>query len=180
VALGSQPVLTASTWRPSAELLARLPFVLLAVLLCYRFDWTGLRYLTSEAALQFAQWRGYEATRLGNDLISWGGAHFQFGIACTFADVFCGAIPLLWVRKFGLAHNGAIIAVFAALLFACNLIRLAGTDLLFSAGVPSSIADNAMGGLGYFAAWICFVRWFERHAGPATSITAATPSAVTP
>jgi len=160
----------------------RLPLVLAAVLLCYQFEWTGLRYLTSEVALRFAEWRGFAANRLGTDLIAWNGERFRFGIGCTFADVFCGAIPLIWVRSFGAPRNILNIGVLAVGLLGFNLLRRTLTDLIFgfAAWVPWPVLDQAIGGLSYFAVWVCLVRWLEQHASPMRATTAATPSAVAP
>jgi len=151
----------ADTWRLSPTLLKRLPLVLVAVVACYQFNWDSLRYLTSEVALRFAELRGFPAERLGPDLISWNGGLYQFGIACTFADVFCGAVPLVWGS--GAACNIRNIVGLAAALFVFNLIRRCLTDLVFSAGAPWPVADQAIGGAAYFAVWICLVRWRELH-----------------
>ena len=138
-----------------------------------------LRFVTSEATLRFVEWRGFEAVRLSPHAIAWGGQHFEFGIACTFADVFCGALPLLWVRRAGVPRNAGYIAAFAVGLFAFNLLRQSLADVLFGAGLAWPLADNAVGALSYFAVWVFLVRWLER----AVSITpriAATASAVSP
>jgi len=151
----------ADTLRLSPTLLKRLPLVLAAVVACYQFNWDSLRYLTSEVALRFAELRGFPAERLGPDLISWNGGLYQFGIACTFADVFCGAVPLVWGS--GAACNIRNIVGLAAALFVFNLIRRCLTDLVFSAGAPWPVADQAIGGAAYFAVWVCLVRWRELH-----------------
>ena len=168
-----------AAWRLSPELPKRLVLTVLAVLICYQFHWTWLRFMTSEASLVFAQWRGFMVERLSPDLIAWGGHRFEFGIACTFADVFCGAIPMLWIWQAGVRRNVAFIAAFAVGLFACNILRNLGTDLVFSAGVPWTVADNLIGALSYFAVWVFLVRHLERN-GIKAAWTAATPSAVAP
>lgn len=163
----------------SPELLKRLPFCAAAVLICYQFDWTWLRFLTSEATMYFAAWRGYTVQRLSPDLIAWNGQQFQFGIACTFADVFCGAVPLFWVRSTGILRNVANVIVLAGGLFAFNLLRQGATDLVFSAGVSWTLADNAIGALSYFGVWVFLVRWLERSSA-ITPLAAPTASAVAP
>ena len=161
------------------ELPRRLPFCALAVVLCYQFHWMALRFVTSEATLRFVTWLGYAGERLSAHQIAWNGQVFEYGIACTFADVFCGALPLLWVRRAGVLRNAEFVVAFAAGLFAFNLFRQAVTDLLFGAGVPWSLADNVIGGLSYFAVWVFLVRWLERGS-PSTPAIAATPSVATP
>lgn len=158
------PAGLAATWRALPDLVKRLPLVLLAVVACYRFEWTGLRYATSEVALRLAEWRGFPAARLGTDLIAWGGHRFQFGIACTFADVLCGAIPLLWIGALGATRNAVNVLAFAAGLLAFNLVRRCTTDIVFgSVDLPWSVLDQALGGLSYFLVWMFLVRWRERH-----------------
>lgn len=148
-------------WRLTPTLMRRLPLVLASVVLCYQFEWSALRYLTSEVALRFAEWRGYPAERFGSDLIGWNGELYQFTIGCTFADVFCGAIPLVWISRLGLVRNFGNIAGLAAALLVFNLFRRCVTDLIFSAGIPWSVADQAIAGAAYFAVWICLVKWCE-------------------
>jgi len=142
-------------------LVRRLPLVLGAVVVCYQFEWGDLRYFTSEVALRFADWRGFPAQRLGPYLIGWNGSLFQFGIGCTFADVFCGAIPLLWISWLGMIRNLRNIAGLAVALFIFNIIRRCLTDFIFSAGVPWLVADEGIGGVAYFAVWVCLVKWCE-------------------
>ncbi|HEY7519192.1 MAG TPA: hypothetical protein VIE36_12940 [Methylomirabilota bacterium] len=139
----------------------RLPLVALAVGLCYCFSWESLRLFTSEVALQFARGRGFEAHRLAPDTIAWSGETFNFGISCTFADVFCGAVPLLWRRPRGLRWNLALVASFGVVLTLFNLVRRCLTDSLFSAGIPWSLADEAIAGVAYLLVWIWVVRQLE-------------------
>jgi hypothetical protein len=162
-----------------SELSWRLPLCVLAVLICYQFEWTWLRFATSEATLRFVEWCGYPGRRLSPHLIAWNDQRFEFGIGCTFADVFCGAVPLLWIRSAGILRNSAFVIVFAAGLFVFNLLRQATADLIFAAGAPWALADNILGGLSYFAVWVFLIRWLERSFAT-TPVTAATPSAVVP
>jgi hypothetical protein len=142
-------------------LFKRLPLVVVAVVVCYQFSWEDLRYITSEIVLRFAEWRGLQAERLGPHLVFWNGELYRFDIACTFVDVFCGAIPLIWVWRFGVVGNLMNVAGFAAALFAFNLFRDCVADLVFSAGAPWFLADQVVGGAAYFAVWVCIVRWLE-------------------
>jgi hypothetical protein len=143
-----------------------MPLVATAVFACYRFQWWGLRYLTSEVVLRFAGFRGYPTERLGPDLISWNNGLYHFGIACTFADVFCGAIPLVWMWSVGVFRNLANLTVFAVVLFAFNVLRLYLTDLVFTAGASWLVADQVIGGAAYFAVWVCLMKWIEFHCEP--------------
>jgi hypothetical protein len=144
-----------------AQVLYRAPLVALAVLACYLFDWDSLRYITSEICLRLAHARGVEGWRLGRDLIVIDGAAYQYTIACTFADVFCGAIPLLWIRPAGVARNLRNLGAFAAILFFLNIVRLCITDMMVEHDVPWTIADECLGGLAYFTVWCWIVYWLE-------------------
>jgi len=156
-----------------------VPVSAVLVVACYQFHWTWLRFITSEVSLRFAAWRGYAVERLAADVIAWNGHRFIFGIACTFADVFCGALPILWIRRAGVARNGLVFLAFGVSLFVFNILRNLVTDTLFSAGVPWSLTDQGIGALSYFGIWVFLVRWVERTSAM-TSITPATPSVVSP
>jgi hypothetical protein len=141
----------------------RFPMVLGAVFACYQFKWDDLRFITSEAALRFAEWRGCQVERLGPDLISWNGTMYHFGIACTFADVFCGAIPLLLIWRSGVIYNLVNVVAFGAVLSVFNVFRICLTDLIFSTGAPWVIADQVIGGAAYFIVWAFLLRWLRLH-----------------
>lgn len=160
-------------------MLKRLPISAVLVVACLQFQWTWLRFVTSEASLRFALLRGYTVERLSPDVIAWGGHRFVFNTDCTFADVICGALPLLWIRHAGLARNGLVLLVVATGLYVFNLLRNLLVDTLFSAGLPWSITDQSIGALAYFLVWVFLVRWVERTSAM-TSSTAATPSVVSP
>jgi hypothetical protein len=151
----------------------------LAVVICYQFDWTWLRFISSEATLRFVSWFGYTGERLSSHLIAWNGERFEFGIACSFADVICGALPLLWIRNLGIVPNTALMVGAAAGLVAFNLLRQAAADMMFMTGLSWSVTDSIIGGLSYFAVWAFIVRWHERNSA-ITASTAATPSEVIP
>ena len=146
---------------------------------CLQFQWTWLRFVTSEASLRFALWRGYAVERLSADIIVWGGHRFVFNTDCTFVDVICGALPLLWIRHAGVTRNGRDFLVVGTGLFAFNILRNLLVDTLFSAGLPWSLTDQAIGALAYFLVWVFLVRWVERTCAM-TSTTAATPAVVSP
>jgi hypothetical protein len=152
------PAATKGLWPPFVK---RLPLVVVAVVLCYQFKWENLRYLTSEIVLRFAEWRGFQAERLGSHLVSWNGKLYEFGIACTFIDVFCGVVPLIWIWQLGVVRNLTSVAGFGVALFAFNLFRNCLADLIFSSGVPWLLADQVIGAVAYFIVWVCVVRWLE-------------------
>lgn len=173
--------------RPTPEMLLRVVLCAAAVVVCYRLDWTWLGFLTSEVVLRWVHLLGFDGERISPIVIAWRGEQFAFGIACTYADVWFGAIPLLWRRDLGVGRNLGAQVLFAAGLLGFNLIRQAATALVFAAGVPWSVTDAVSGGLGYFAVWAFLVAWLERSptaARPAMpairSRTAATAPLVVP
>ena len=131
----------------------------LAVLICYQFDWTLLRFLTSEAVLRITAALGFPAARLSPDALRIGGLQLRFVIACTFADVFCGALPLLWNGQRSYLRNLLDFAMFAAGLFLFNLLRLECGLLAYLNGVPWEVAHGIEGGIAYFLVWL----WIERR-----------------
>ncbi|MGB7768239.1 MAG: hypothetical protein WBN22_05220 [Verrucomicrobiia bacterium] len=156
----------AEKWHLPPSLVYRLPMVVVAVLVCYCFEWGGLRHLTSEICLRFAEWRGLSVNRLGPYVICCNGSVFRFDVACTYADVFCGAIPLIWIWRLGMVRNLTRLAGFVAALFGFNIFHLCLTDLIFSAGAPWFVADQVIGGMAYFAVWVYLIRsleFYENH-----------------
>src|SRR5438045_3008292 len=103
-AMGTTAVETSLTSREGASgskpgapnLTIRFALVALAVAGCYLFRWEWLRFLTSEANLLLDRAAGLRLERLSFDTVRWHGNRYQYQIACTFADVWCGAVPLLW------------------------------------------------------------------------------------
>jgi hypothetical protein len=143
----------------STEMLVRLALVPVAVAICYFFRWEFLRFLTSEANLRLDPLVGIHLQRISADTVQWNGTLYRYQNACTFIDVWCGAIPLLWNLKRTLSQNSVFFACFAVVLFAFNVFRLSVSDVLFSAGLSWNIAHNVVSGIAYFAVWV----WIWRH-----------------
>src|SRR4051794_31705346 len=108
----------------------RLAFVVAAVFLCYQFQWQWLRFATSEVNRLLDALAGIHLQRISSDVVALNGATFRYDIACTFADVWCGAIPLLWDFKPSVRRNVAFVAAFTLALFALNVVRLSAADIL--------------------------------------------------
>lgn len=141
------------------EVLVRFALVPVAVALCYCFRWEVLRYLTSEANLRLDLLAGLHLQRLSLDTVQWRGSVYHYENACTFVDVWFGAIPLLWNLQRRVAANLGFFAQFAIALFVFNVFRLSLSDVLFSAGLNWDLAHNVVSGIAYFAVWV----WIWRH-----------------
>jgi hypothetical protein len=141
------------------EILVRFALVPFAVALCYCFHWELLRYLTSEANLRLDLLAGLHLQRLSFDTVQWRGGIYRYENACTFVDVWFGAIPLLWNLRWSVAANFGFFAWFAVALFVFNVFRLSLSDVLFSVGLNWDVAHNAVSGITYFAVWV----WIWRH-----------------
>jgi hypothetical protein len=148
------------------EIAVRVLLAGIAVAVCYHFEWRWLRFLTSELNLRCDWLAGIPIRRLGYDTVAWRGVVYRYEIACIFADVWCGSIPLLWRLGRTIPQNLARIAVFSACLFAFNVARLSLSDILFSAGLPWSLAHSALGGASWFAVWVWL--WTDLTREPAT------------
>jgi hypothetical protein len=152
-------------WRTySPELAIRFALVAVAVGLCYLWSWTWLRVLTSELNIRLDALAGISLQRLEPDTVYWRGVIYRYGNACTFVDVWCGAIPLLWNFRRSFFQNLSMVLTLAAALFAFNVARLSFSDVLFSQGLSWNFAHNVMSGVAYFLVWT----WIRAH-GPAWS-----------
>jgi hypothetical protein len=138
----------------NSALILRIALVVAGVLLCYCFQWQWLRYFTSEANLRVDAWFGLEMQRLSSDTVLWKGVLYKYQNACTFADVWCGAIPLIWNASKRVLWNLAFIGIFSIALFAFNTFRLSLSDVFFNAGIPWLWAHQFLGGCAYFAVWL--------------------------
>lgn len=145
--------------RLSPEFLTRLALTALAVGICYLFDWRWLRYLTSEFNLALDALLGMHLQRLSLDAVEWHGVVYRYRNACTFADVWCGAIPLIWNLRKGVIQNMRFAVVLGFALFAFNVYRLTVSDVLFAAGIPWNIAHHVISGVSYFLVW----QWIWKH-----------------
>jgi hypothetical protein len=155
------PVEIAAERRPDAsritqkqETAIRFMLVAVAVLLCYQFRWDWLRYWTSELNLRLDALAGVHLQRLSHETVAWGGKIYNYSIACTFADVFCGSIPLLWNLRKNVGYNFGRIAIWALVLFVFNVVRLSFSDVMFAQGLSWDLAHNVVSGISYFLIWI--------------------------
>ncbi len=143
----------------SGSLLLRIGLAGLAVAFCYCFHWTLLRYLTSEFNLRLDRLAGISLIRTSSDTVMWRGALYYYGNACTFVDVWCGAIPLIWNLRRTIFSNLATIAILAVVLFFYNVFRLSVSDVLFADGVPWYWSHGLIAGFSYFGVWL----WVRRR-----------------
>lgn len=167
--MGGPPWLVLPGWgttKPITEFVVRAVLAALAVVVCYQFSWGPLRFVVSELNLRLDALAGVSLQRVSADTVMWHGQLYRYVIACTFADVWCGAIPLIW--KWGgppkpvllvWGNNLARILAFGVVLIAFDAFRLSVSDVLFAAGVPWDLAHGIVGGLAYFAVWI----WIWNH-----------------
>lgn len=147
--------------RTGSTLVLRLVLSFLAVVVCYRFGWTWLKALTATLNLRLDHLAGVPLQRLSIDTVQLGHKYFQYVIACTFADVWCASLALVWRTRQTVAQNLGFIAAFTAGLFVLNIVRLSAADVVFAAGMNWSLAEGLTGGLAYFAVWLAILR---RHA----------------
>ncbi|HWR34451.1 MAG TPA: hypothetical protein VN622_01105 [Clostridia bacterium] len=143
----------------SRQLKVRLCLTALAVAVCYLFDWRQLRFITSELNLRLDLLAGIHLQRSTYDTVLWRGEIYRYGVACTFADVWCGAVPLLWSLRRSIIRNLLYILVFGLALLFFNVARLSFSDLLFAFGIPWDLAHNVVSGVCYFVIWT----WIWRH-----------------
>lgn len=135
------------------EIAIRFVLVAVGVLICYQFEWNWLRYLTSELNLRLDALAGVHLQRISHDTVLWAGRTYHYVNACTFADVFCGSIALLWNLRKTILQNVGRIAVYGIVLLAFNVFRLSLSDVLFAAGLSWDVAHNAISGISYFLVW---------------------------
>jgi hypothetical protein len=143
----------------NTELAVRVALAAVAVVICYQFQWHWLRYVTSELNLRCDWLAGIPIRRLTFDTVTWNGVIYRYEIACIFADVWCGSIPLLWKLDRTIPQNLGRLALFSAALLAFNIARLSFSDVLYSWAVPWPIAHSLMGGVAWFLVWV----WLWRN-----------------
>ena len=144
--------------RTSSALVLRLVLSFLAVVICYRFDWLWLKSATATLNLRLDHLAGVPLERLSLDTVRLGSEYFRYVIACTFADVWCASLPLVWRTRESVARNLAFIIPFTLALFVLNFVRLSAADVVYYAGVSWTIAEGVIGGIAYFAAWLVILR----------------------
>ena len=149
-------------------LLLRFALVAAAVGICYLLPWHWLEALTADFNTALDRILGIPWTRLSPDTVAWNGVVYEYVISCTFADVWCGAIPLVWNLRRSLLWNAGYLAVMAAGMFAFNIFRLSLSDYVFAMGVPWSLAHSVVSGIAYFSVWVWLWerhsdKWFHRN-----------------
>jgi hypothetical protein len=153
------------TWR--GGFVWRLALAALAVAFCYQFDWTYLRFLTSEVVLNCWSGLGLPTKRIAFDTIELSNQRFHYGIGCSFADVFCASLPFLWDVKKSFGRNLLTIAGFGPALLLLNIVRALLTHAFCAAGLPLELPDWGLGGLAYLTVW----RWLSQRL-PSRTFTA--------
>jgi hypothetical protein len=149
-------VTAASVEKPrllSSSLVLRFSLAALAVLLCYQFQWEWLRAATCEWNLRIDSLFGVHLQKIAFDTVVYRGAVYRYVIACTMADAFCGALPLIWNLRRSVLQNLKFIAAFAAGLFVFNVLRLSFSDILFAMGLSWDLGHNVVSGICYFLLW---------------------------
>ena len=134
----------------------RLLLSAIAVVISHLFEWHWLRYVTSEANLQLDALAGLHLERITSDTVWWHGTVFRYLTACTFIDVWFGAIPLLWSLRRTVQQNLQFMFAFGVALFSFNVVRLSISDVFFNFGMPWWIAHDLLGAFAYFAVW-CWI-----------------------
>ena len=131
----------------------QLLLVAAAVALCHCFQWTWLRALTQRANLAVDAWFGVYMQPLSATVISFHGLVYRYEVSCTFADVWCGLIPLIWVKRRSVPWSLCWLLLWAAVLFVFNIARLSFSDVLFAYGIPWWLAHGMFSGLCYYLVW---------------------------
>lgn len=147
----------------SPSLILRFLLAALAVLICYQFHWEWLRALTCDWNIRLDDLFGVHLQKIAFDTVVYRGATYRYAVACTMADAFCGALPLIWNTRRSIARNLGLIAAFAAVLFVFNISRLSFSDVLFAQGLSWNWAHNVVSGVTYFMLWewILSLKTFE-------------------
>lgn len=129
--------------------------------------WHWLEALTADFNTGLDRFLGVPWTRLSSNTVTWHGVVYEYVISCTFADVWCGAIPLVWNLRRKVLWNVGYIALMALGMFAFNIFRLSVSDYVFALGVPWSLAHSVVSGISYFVVWIWLWeshsdKWFQK------------------
>jgi hypothetical protein len=85
--------------------------------------------------------------------ISFRGVTYSYQLSCTFVDVWCGLVPLLWLKSRPIAWNVGWLMFWAVSLFVFNIARLSLSDVLFAYGVPWWLAHSIFSGVCYYFVW---------------------------
>ncbi len=137
----------------SPSVLLRLALSAAAVLLCYQFGWMWLRSFTCTWNLRLDALFGVHLQRIAQDLVTYRGVTYRYAVACTFADAFCGSIPLIWDLGQKVWRSLLLVAGLAVVLTVLNIVRLTFSDVLFAQGLSWDWAHNIVSGISYFIFW---------------------------
>ena len=144
----------------TAEFAWRALLAAALVVVCYRFQWSALRLLTTECIYRLSNALGLDMQRIAWDTVQWNTTQIRFTIACAFADVWCGSIAFLWNRHAAITHNTVKLAGYTIALFLFNLFRLELGFVLYAHGVSWAWAHEVTSGLAYFLVWLWL--WRQR------------------
>jgi hypothetical protein len=122
-------------------------------MICYQFHWEWLRALTCDWNLRLDSLFGVHLQKIAFDTVVYRGETYRYAIACTMADAFCGALPLIWNSRHSVVRNLGLIGAFAVVLFIFNVSRLSFSDALFAQGLSWNWAHNVVSGICYFMLW---------------------------
>jgi hypothetical protein len=147
--------------RLSHEAVVRLGLCAFGVGICYCFGWHWLRAWTCAANVWLDRWVGLRWERVGPEVVVWRGHVYFYAIACSFADVWCGALALVWDLRKSVRRNFVETAGFTGTLLAFNIARLTLSDLIVAAGAPWWLGHSVVAGFAYFAVWM----WIARDGG---------------
>jgi hypothetical protein len=134
----------------------RLSLAVAAALLCLQFEWRGLRFLTSEAALQITAALGLPIKRVGFDRLSFRDSIIQFTVTCTWINGFFAVIPLLLMN--GMRWESLRrVAIFIPGFFLLNLIRIEIVILCYRPGVSWNLEHGWITGIAEFIVYLWVV-----------------------
>lgn len=137
----------------------RWSLVAVAVGFCHLLDWYWLRVLTASLNQQWSGTLGVPSYRLAPDLVRFPGMIARFVVACTMADVWCGAIPLVWNLEEGISSNLGYLVYLAMVIFVLNTVRLAVSNfVVFRLGVPWTLGHQSLAALAYLLIWLLIQR----------------------
>jgi hypothetical protein len=149
---------------PSLGFALRLSLSGLLAGAAHQFQWVDLRFLVSQAIVDFSRLLGMRAERVAFDTVEVQGHMIQFVVACTFVELMLGIQPFLWHRNRRLWHNFMRIAVSIGALFGFNILRIEAAQILFDLGVPWVVAHDIPLGAIYFGIWAAVWRTREWRA----------------
>ncbi len=148
--------------RISLELVLRIMAAAAAVVVCYQFQWLWLRHWTMVCNAALDRVFGVVLVPMSADTVMWHGATYRYVIACTMADVWCGALAFLWMIRRNIAENVLTLAGFTVGLFALNIARLSLSDFLCAHGASWNLGHNVVAGICYFLIWE-WLLWHRRR-----------------